>query len=62
MINIHFDKTSAWIAIHYAIIIYLAIQFLLNMNKTELLEKIKNGEDSFTQFKLNITRSESLAN
>jgi ATP-dependent DNA helicase RecG len=32
------------------------------MNKTELLEKIKNGEDSFTQFKLNITRSESLAN
>jgi len=30
------------------------------MNKTELLEK--NGEDSFTQFKLNITKSESLAN
>jgi predicted HTH transcriptional regulator len=30
--------------------------------KKQLLQKIENGEDSFTQFKVNITRSESLAN
>ena len=31
------------------------------MNKTKLLEKINNGEDSYTQFKETIIRSQSLA-
>ena len=31
------------------------------MNSTEILQKISNGEDSFTQFKQDITRADSLA-
>ena len=31
------------------------------MNQTELIEKIKNGEDSYTQFKVNITNNDKLA-